>query len=185
MIEEELVYNIRLGNEEALSFLFCLYETKVRPFYIKFENIFKAVGYDNEDIKIFVKNCVLLALGGYKFGDKKFNTYYSYVAYREAISLYRSIEGTYDEKTVNNSIRLSDYSVEERIEYRESEKAKIELNFVLEKIKEIGEKEYKIMIYYLCGDSYQEIAEKMNLNIKSVTNYIQKVREKLKKLDIK
>ena len=51
--------------------------------------------------------------------------------------------------------------------------------------KEIGEKEYKIMNYYLEGNTYQEIAEKMSMKVKTVTNYIQKVRTKLKKWDIK
>ena len=185
MIEEELIYNYRLGNKEALSFLFCLYETKVVPFYAKYENIFKMVGYDNQDMKLFVRNCVMQAALGYMFGDKKFNTYYSSIAYRGVVSLYRSIEGTYEEKSFGNSISLSDYYVEERINYMEKESDRIELNIVIEKIKEIGEKEYKIMNYYLEGNTYQEIAEKMSMKVKTVTNYIQKVRRKLKKWDIK
>lgn len=185
MIDEELIYNYRLGNKEALSFLFCLYEKKVKLFYYKYENIFKAVGYDNDDMKIFIEECVMKAVNGYQFGTKRFNTYYSSVAYRNVVSLYREIEGTYDEKKYDNTISLSDYNVEERLNFDDIEKNVIEINFVLDQIRKIGEKEYLIIKYYLEGHSHKEIAEKMSIKVKSVTNYIQKIRCKLKKLEIK
>ena len=93
MLDEELVYNYRVGREEALSFLFSLYEKKVTPFIIQYENIFRMAGYDYDDIKMFIRECVLKAIKGYRFGDKSFNTYYSAIAYRNVIALYRKIEG--------------------------------------------------------------------------------------------
>ena len=185
MIDEELVYNYRLGNKEALSFLFSLYEKKVAPFYYKYEKIFKAVGYDSDDMKMFVYDCVLKAVNGYQFGNKKFNTYYSSIAYRSIISLYRSIEGKYEEKIGDYSLRLSENNVEETFYYNDHENDNKELNYVLERIKEIGEKEFLIIKYYLEGNSYKEIADKMSIKVKSVTNYIQKIRRKLRKMEIK
>jgi RNA polymerase sigma factor (sigma-70 family) len=185
MIDEELVYNYRLGNKEAMSFLFSLYETKVKPFYYKYENIFRSIGYDNEDMKMFVRECILRALDGFQFGSKKFNTYYSSIAYRSVISLYRDIEGTYEEKMSDNPINLSDSCIEERFYYQDQENKRNELNFILEKIHEIGEKEYQIITYYLEGNTYKEIADKMSMKVKAVTNYIQKIRTKLKKWESK
>ena len=50
--EEELVYNYMIGNEEALSFLFSLYEKKVGPFLNKHDYVFNTAGM-NEKNDIF------------------------------------------------------------------------------------------------------------------------------------
>ena len=57
---------------------------------------------------------------------------------------------------------------------------RLDLGTVLNKIKQIGETEYRIMIYYLEGNTYAQIGEKMNMKPKSVSNYIQKIRFKLR-----
>lgn len=185
MLEEELIYNYRLGNKGALGSLFSIYEKKVGPFYKQYENIFEANGYDKEDMKIFVKNCVITALQNYRFGEKSFNTYYSAVAYRSVISLYRQIEGMVEDKMIERNISLSDHYVQERFSLKESGENQIDLSLVLEKVKSIGEKDYKILKFYLEGNSYKEIADKLGIKPKSVCNYLQKIRTKLKKWIVK
>lgn len=41
-------------------------------------------------------------------------------------------------------------------------------------------KEYKVLSYYLVGNSYQQIAKALNSDVKSIDNAIQRIRKKLK-----
>ena len=138
-------------------------------------------GYDNEDIKMFIRDCVIQAIKGYRFGNKSFNTYYSAIAYRNVIALYRKVEGTYDERYNQKSIDLSDSSIEERFVYKEESKREIDLMLILEKVKDMTEYDNKILELYLKGNSYSEIAEKLNIKTKKVCNHLQKIKVKLKK----
>ena len=181
MLDEELVYNYRLGREEALSFLFSLYEKKVTPFIIQYENIFRMAGYDYDDIKMFIRECVLKAIKGYRFGDKSFNTYYSAIAYRNVIALYRKIEGTYDERINSSAVSLSDSSNEEKYSYQEEAKKEIDLELLLTKIKGMTDYDYDILKLYLEGKTYHEISQILNITSKKVCNHLQKIKNKMKK----
>ncbi|MEG0664204.1 MAG: sigma-70 family RNA polymerase sigma factor, partial [Clostridia bacterium] len=44
----------------------------------------------------------------------------------------------------------------------------------------LTEKEYKIIILFLSGFSYDEIAKKLGVNVKSIDNSLQKIRKKIK-----
>ena len=181
MKEEELVYNYRLGNKGALSSLFYIYETKVKPFYTQYENIFRSNGYDRDDMKGFVRDCVMISLKNYQFGDKSFNTYYSAVAYRSVVTLYRQVEKDVYDKMIDVNVCLSEHDIQERISYHEQQDLQVDLNLVLERVKEIGKKDYLILKYYLEGNTYKQIADKMGIGVKSVCNYMQKIRKKLRK----
>lgn len=181
MLEEELVYNYRLGREEALGFLFSLYEKKVTPFIIQYENIFRMAGYDSEDIKMFIRDCVLKAIKGYRFGNKSFNTYYSAIASRNVIALYRKTEGTYDERINASTISLSDYTNEEKYSYQEETKKEIDLELLLSKIKGMTDCDHKVLELYLEGKTYHEISQILNITTKKVCNHLQKIKNKMKK----
>ena len=184
MKEEELIYNYRLGNEEALSFLFSIYEKKVVNFYEKNKKIFELMGYDREDRLSFVRRCVFVAVTSYQFGDKSFNTYYSAVANREIINSYRQIKVTSAERFIDPSVSLSDSLTLEKMVVEEEKYDDIDLSMIMEKVKQIGEIDYNILKLYLEGNTYIEIGEKLNLKPKSVSNYLQKIRTKLKKIDV-
>jgi RNA polymerase sporulation-specific sigma factor len=181
MLEEELVYNYRLGREEALGFLFSLYEKKVTPFIIQYENIFRMAGYDSDDIKMFIRDCVLKAIKGYRFGNKSFNTYYSAIASRNIIALYRKTEGTYDERINASTISLSDYTNEEKFSYQEETKKEIDLELLLSKIKGMTDCDHKVLELYLEGKTYHEISQILNITSKKVCNHLQKIKNKMKK----
>ena len=184
--EEELIYNYRLGNKEALSFLFYIYEKKVTPFYSQYWKIFKANGYELDDMKGFVRKCVLTAIKGYQYGDRNFNTYYSTIAYRAVIGLYRNISGKIENIEFNRTLSLSDIEVQERIAcIEEDDEEEIKYQKLLEKIKELNPKDYQIISEYINGSSYKEIAEKMNLTVKSVSNHLQKIKKNLRKSMLK
>ena len=176
-----MVYNYRLGKEEALSFLFSIYEKKVVPFIIQYENIFRMCGYDNEDIKMFIRDCVLKAVKGYRFGYKSFNTYYSSIAYRNVITLYRQVEGTYDERNKFFSVDLSDSSIEEKFVYKEENEEQMDLEIILSKIENMTDYDNKILELYLQGKTYLDIAQKLNISTKKVCNHLQKIKNKMKK----
>lgn len=180
MTDEELIYNYRMGNMEALSLLFYSYGKKVIPFYRKYENIFRLIGYDDDDMKGFVRSTVLQSIDKYTFGDRSFNTFYSNVADRQVITLYRQVKSHAAEKYIDETISLSDVEVVEKISNSNTEDA-VDVSLVLEKVKQIGEKEYKILKYYLEGNKYNQIAKLMNMKTKSVSNYLQKIRDKLRK----
>lgn len=181
MIEEELIYNLRIGNKEALSLLLFIYEKKVVPFYNQYENVFEKNGYDKDDMKAFVRENVLTALKNFHFGKRKFNTYYSTIAYRNIITLYRNIEGKYEEKFTGGEISLSDSEIESTILSSNSLSNEIDASLILDKIKEISDKDYKIMTLYLEGYSYEEIADMLSTSVKSISNHLQKIRFKLRK----
>ncbi len=53
---------------------------------------------------------------------------------------------------------------------------------MVEKIKSVlSKKELKVLSYYLAGNSYQQIAQMMNCDTKSIDNSIQRIRRKLRK----
>lgn len=182
--EEELIYNYRLGREEALDFLFSIYEKKVAPFYKKFEYVFRINGYDYEDRKSFSRRCLLMAVKAYDFSKGNLNNFYSAIAEREIANLYRRMKNTSEEAMYLNSISLSDVSVEEKITYPHDYYDQHDLTLILDKIKTIGEKDYNIIKLYLAGNTYVEIAKKLNLKPKSISNYLQKIRRKLKKMEL-
>lgn len=179
--EEELVYNYRIGREEALDFLFLIYEKKVTPFLKNNDYVFKINGYDYEDKKAFVRRCLYVSVRGYCFSFGNLNNYYSAIASRDIASLYRKIKGTYDEGVYYNSISLSDVEVEERISCSDSVSHSIDSDIILEKIRNVGEKEYKIIKLYMAGNTYIQIGKKLNIKPKAVSNYIQKIRTKFRK----
>lgn len=180
LTEEELVYNYRLGREEALNFLFYIYEIKVTPFFKQFDYVFRLNGYDYEDKKGFVRKCLYAAVNGVRFKEGNLNSYYSTIAYREIVSLYRERKGTVEEELYYSNVSLSDVEVADNSNENYESGDRLDLGTVLNKIKQIGETEYRIMIYYLEGNTYAQIGEKMNMKPKSVSNYIQKIRFKLR-----
>ena len=184
MKEEELVFNYRLGNEEALSFLFSIYEKKVVNFYDKNDKIFELMGYDKEDRKAFVRRCVYIAVTTYQFGDKSFNTYYSAIANREIINAYRQIKATSAQRYIDPNVCLSDNLMLEKIVVEEENIHDIDLSMVMEKVKEFGEVDYKILKLFIEGNTYVQIGEKLKLKPKSVSNHMQKIRSKLKKMEV-
>lgn len=181
--EEELVYNYMIGNEEALSFLFSLYEKKVGPFLNKHDYVFKIIGYDYEDKKSFVRKCVLNTLKTYNFKYGTFNAYYSTIAIRELSNLYRGVKGSFEEMTINNTVSINELEISDRVGGNMDNSKEIELKLILEKIKSFGEIDYKIISLYLEGNTYNQIAEILKIKPKSVSNYLQKIRFKLKKGD--
>lgn len=57
---------------------------------------------------------------------------------------------------------------------------KEEVDFLKQKAKlHLSKLEYKVFCYYVCGYSYFEIAEKMQISKKSVDNAIQRIKNKL------
>jgi RNA polymerase sigma factor (sigma-70 family) len=185
MLEEELVYNYRLGNMGALSSLFYIYETKTGLFFNKNETLFQIMGYDREDKKEFVRKCVLKSLATFRFGNKSFNTYYSAIAQRYLLNLYRESNYKLESKYMDYSYDLSDYSIQEKISYKEDSESKIDVELILNSIKVYNELDYKIVSYYLQGLSYKEISKQVNIKEKSVCNHLQKIRRNLKKWMIK
>ena len=72
----------------------------------------------------------------------------------------------------------------EKMVVEEEKYDEIDMSMIMEKVKQIGEIDYNILKLYLEGNTYIEIGEKLNLKPKSVSNYLQKIRSKLKKIDV-
>lgn len=58
-------------------------------------------------------------------------------------------------------------------------------SYIINQIKELlNQEQYKILILYLNGYSYNEIAEYSNVTVKKIDNTIQTIKKKLKKLKL-
>ena len=142
------------------------------------------MGYDKDDRSAFVRRCVFISVKAYQFGDKSFNTFYSAVANREIINAYRQIKATSAERYIDPDVNLSDNLTLERMAVNEERYDDIDISIIMDKVRKIGEIDYKILKLYIEGNTYIQIVKKLNLKPKTVSNYLQKIRTKLKKMDV-
>lgn len=197
MMDEELVLSARDGNENALEFLINKYKNFVRA---KARSYF-LIGADREDI---VQEGMI---GLYKaIRDFRNDKLSSFRAFAE-LCITRQIITAIKTATRQKHIPLNSYvSLNKPIYDEESDRtlldiltaAKItdpeeliisreELMSIESKIGEIlSDLELEVLMSYLQGKSYQEIACDLDRHVKSIDNALQRVKRKLEKyLEIK
>ncbi len=197
MLDEELVLSARDGDESALEFLINKYKNFVRA---KARSYF-LIGADREDI---VQEGMI---GLYKaIRDFRNDKLSSFRAFAE-LCITRQIITAIKTATRQKHIPLNSYvSLNKPIYDEESDRtlldiltaAKItdpeeliisreELVSIEAKIGEIlSDLELEVLMSYLQGKSYQEIACDLDRHVKSIDNALQRVKRKLEKyLEIK
>ncbi len=190
--DEEIVEQVRLGDMEAQEFLINKYKNFVRA---KARSYF-LIGADRVDIiqegmiglykairdfrcdrlssfRAFAELCVTRQI----ITAIKTATRQKHIPLNSYVSLNKPIYDEDSDRTLLDVIsgtKITD--PEELIISRE------EFDHIEEKMGQIlSSLEWKVLMYYLEGKSYQEIAIDLNRHVKSIDNALQRVKRKLEK----
>lgn len=180
LTDEELIYNIRFGNREALELLYFRYETIFRKELEAYSDFFKKIGYDNEDIKIFMWEVLKMSVNKFNYVEGIFFCFSLKIFHFEIINLYRT--EIYYRK--NNKISFG-YNVDLDEVFCDSNclaEERYDFNLIINSINELSENEKSVMKLLLKGYSYQEIQKITNLSKKTIEYIISKTRKKLKEM---
>ncbi len=192
MIDEEVVEYAREGDDVALEYLINKYKNFVRA---KARSYF-LIGADREDIiqegmiglykairdfrmdklssfRAFAELCITRQI----ITAIKTATRQKHIPLNSYISLNKPIYDEDSDRTLLDVISGSKISdPEELIISRE------EFDDIEEKMSEIlSSLEWKVLMSYLEGKSYQEIAEDLKRHVKSIDNALQRVKRKLER----
>lgn len=190
--DEELVEQIRSGDDAALENLMNKYKSFVRA---KSRSYF-LIGGDHEDIVQEGMIGLYKAIRDYK-GDKlssfrafaelcitrqiitaiKTATRQKHLPLNSYVSLDKPIYDEDSERTLLDVLCGSKMSDPEELFINQEEFDDIET-----KIQEIlSDLEQKVLMLYLDGRSYQEISTELNRHVKSIDNALQRVKRKLER----
>lgn len=192
MVDEDVVEFAREGDDAALEFLINKYKNFVRA---KARSYF-LIGADREDI---IQEGMI---GLYKaIRDFRMDKLSSFRAFAE-LCITRQIITAIKTATRQKHIPLNSYvSLNKPIYDEDSDRtlldvisgskitdpeeliiSKEEFDDIEEKMGEIlSSLEWKVLMSYLEGKSYQEIAEDLNRHVKSIDNALQRVKRKLER----
>jgi len=191
--DEEILLEIKNGNEKALEFLISKYKTlvnnKVTKYFI--------VGAEKEDIVQEGLIGLFKAIKDYN-GNKQ-NSFKSFAALCIERQIITAIKTSNRQKhiplnsslSLNNTINDNDNetsfleiidapNIEDPLEtitkkeYYSYIKSKLNSN--------LSDLEKKVLYNYIEGKSYTNIAEKLDIPVKSIDNAIQRIRKKLPKI---
>ena len=192
MIDEDVVEDARNGDAQAQEYLIKKYKNFVRA---KARSYF-LIGADREDIiqegmiglfkairdfrsdklssfRAFAELCITRQI----ITAIKTATRQKHIPLNSYVSLNKPIYDEESDRTlldVLSGVKISD--PEELIISRE------ELGHIESKIGEIlSDLEWKVLMSYLQGKSYQEIAEDLDRHVKSIDNALQRVKRKLER----
>lgn len=197
MLDEELVLNAREGNTLALEFVINKYKNFVRA---KARSYF-LIGADREDIvqegmiglykairdfrndklssfRAFAELCITRQI----ITAIKTATRQKHIPLNSYISLNKPIYDEESDRTLLDILTAAKITDPEELIISREELASIEC-----KIGEIlSDLELEVLMSYLQGKSYQEIACDLDRHVKSIDNALQRVKRKLEKyLEIK
>ena len=192
MEDEEIVEIARQGNTEALEYLIGKYKNFVRA---KARSYF-LVGADREDIiqegmiglykairdfrsdklssfRAFAELCITRQI----ITAIKTATRQKHIPLNSYVSLNKPIYDEDSDRTLLDVISGSRVTDPEELFISREEFGDIE-----QKMGEIlSELEWRVLIAYLDGKSYQEIADELNRHVKSIDNALQRVKRKLER----
>lgn len=197
MLDEELVLNAREGNTLALEFVINKYKNFVRA---KARSYF-LIGADREDIvqegmiglykairdfrndklssfRAFAELCITRQI----ITAIKTATRQKHIPLNSYVSLNKPIYDEESDRTLLDILTAAKITDPEELIISREELASIEC-----KIGEIlSDLELEVLMSYLQGKSYQEIACDLDRHVKSIDNALQRVKRKLEKyLEIK
>lgn len=192
MLEEEVVAAAKDGSHYAYEFLFAKYRSFVRA---KARSYF-LIGADREDIiqegmiglykairdyktdklasfRAFAELCVTRQI----ITAIKTATRQKHIPLNSYISLNKPIYDEESDRTLLDIIKGSKISDPEDLIINRETYTNIEHRMS----EMLSDLEWKVLMAYLEGKSYQEIAENLGRHVKSVDNALQRVKRKLEK----
>ena len=106
------------------------------------------------------------------FNESKSSNFKGFVSVCVSNRMISIIRSQGNAEIADDEIEAEDYNTPESICIEK------ELNSEIESV--LSKREYQILMYYLEGESYSEIADRMGIKAKAVDNAVQRVRKKLK-----
>ena len=178
--DEELVSFINSGNDDVLHILVNRYmpliNNKAREFSLSY-------GIDNDDLVQEGLIALYSAVKVYKDEVSLFSTFASVCIKRGLLSFCRSQNRKKD--IPRDKLVYSDYDVEiSEVKSPEAILIEKEESFILtEDIKRIlSSLEYKVLIAFIEFNSYDVIAQRLGITVKSVNNTMCRVRKKIREI---
>lgn len=178
--DEELVSFINSGNDDVLHILVNRYmpliNNKAREFSLSY-------GIDNDDLVQEGLIALYSAVKVYKDEVSLFSTFASVCIKRGLLSFCRSQNRKKD--IPRDKLVYSDYDVDiSEVKSPEAILIEKEESFILtEDIKRIlSSLEYKVLIAFIEFNSYDVIAQRLGITVKSVNNTMCRVRKKIREI---
>ena len=190
--DEEIIKLIKAGDNDALNFLIDKYNNvvnlKVNKYFI--------IGAEREDI--VQEGLIGLFKAIKNFDEEKQNSFKTFANLCVERQLITAIKSSNRQKHVplNSSVSLNAVAYEENddtdlIEVFNSNTSEDPLDTITKKEyykfiqnrinKTLSDFERRVLNYYSQGQSYVEIANKLDMSVKSIDNAIQRIRKKATK----
>jgi len=192
MVDEEIVEDSRAGDDKALEYLINKYKgfvrAKARTYFL--------IGADREDIiqegmiglykairdfrpdklasfRAFAELCITRQI----ITAIKTATRQKHIPLNSYVSLNKPIYDEESDRTLLDVISGSKVTDPEELVISREEFVDIE-NKMVEFLSEL---EWQVLMFYLEGKSYQEIADDLSRHVKSIDNALQRVKRKLER----
>lgn len=178
-MDYELIEKARGGDSDATDALLRLYKDKVK----KVARGYFLIGGDLDDLAQEGMLGLFKAIGTFdKSRSEDFEAYAMMCVNREIINFVRK-NNTYKNKTLNAALPLESAAMNADALSPESVVIGKEQDVLLDGIidKNLSKLEKKVVSAFTDGFSYDEIAEKNGITVKSVDNALQRARAKLAK----
>ncbi len=187
--QEDLIKKAQRGNVKAIEELInCnmdIVYAKARYFFIKGLDredvvqegrvgLFKAIRDYREDKEASFRGFAQLCIHRQLVSAIKKANRQKHMPLNNSTSLDKSIDKGENKRTYNDIISDDNNNLETLFIYKEI------LAVIMEEIeKNLTELEHEVFLNYLANKSYQEIAEELDVNLKSVDNALQRARKKV------
>lgn len=176
--DEKLVNLIRLSDDQAFEYLYERYLPKIRTMTYSFQGL----GYDLEDLLQEATIGFFTAINVYDFKSSSFSTFCYICMRRMLVTLLR--KNNRKKSLPETSVIYTDETLFNIPTFNNPELdyiAKEDFNrFKSRILKELSVTEREVLYYYLLGFNYKTIAERLNVDKKSVDNALQRIRRKLR-----
>jgi len=190
--DNEVINYIRNGNKEALDYLICKYKNlvnlKVSKYFIigaekddiiqeGLIGLYKAIQDYNADKQSSFKSFANLCIDRHLITVIKTSNRQKHIPLNSSLSLNNSVDNGENNSTFIDI--LNSHTVEDPLdtitkkEFYKSVETKIN--------NELSNFEKKVLYSYINGQTYIDIANKLNTPVKSVDNAIQRIRKKANK----
>lgn len=195
--DDELVYMMRCGSQEALNYLYQRYYKYVAKWIIPFTT-YHILGYEYEDYLQMAMMHFPLILDCYRDDQKaSLKTFMKYAMTRRLLTVMQQGK---DVRILRqqNSVSLDDWvGDDERLRFEEiiedpSQRYRPEMTLVIKETgcyymgkiaEQASSREIEIMDYIRRGYNQTEIAKQLHISIKSVYNAIYRYHKKLQAID--
>ena len=191
--DEELIVLLRKGEDSIMDFLM----NKYKPLVRKKTNALYLIGGENDDL--IQEGMIGLFKAIRDFQVEKENSFYHFAEICITRQLYSAVEASNRKKHIplNTYVSLFGDGADQEIELEDQlgshqenpEKLVIEQeiwrDFYKKLFAGLSSMEQKVLGLYLEGSNYVQIAEIMGKEPKSIDNALQRIRQKIKTLQLK